>query len=30
MIQQAQVFKLKARGADGRPPWAYRHRLDGP
>ena len=29
MIQQGQVFKLKARGADGRPLWAYRHRLDG-
>ena len=29
MIQQGQVFKLKARGADGRPLWAYRYRLDG-
>lgn len=29
MIQQGQVFKLKARGADGRPLWAYRHRVDG-
>jgi hypothetical protein len=29
VIQQGQVFKLKARGADGRPLWAYRHRLDG-
>ncbi len=29
MVQQGQVFKLKARGADGRPLWAYRHRLDG-
>jgi integrase len=28
MVQQGQVFKLKARGADGRPLWAYRHRLD--
>jgi integrase len=29
MVQQGQVFKLRARGADGRPLWAYRHRLDG-
>ncbi len=29
MVQQGQVFKLKARGADARPLWAYRHRLDG-
>ena len=29
MIQQGQVFKLKTRGADGRPLWAYRYRLDG-
>ena len=29
MIQQGQVFKLKARGPDGRPLWAYRYRLDG-
>ena len=29
MIQQGQVFRLKARGADGRPLWAYRYRLDG-
>jgi hypothetical protein len=29
MIQQGQVFKLTARGADGRPLWAYRYRLDG-
>lgn len=29
MIQQGQVFELKGRGADGRPLWAYRHRLDG-
>ena len=27
--QQGQVSKLKARGADGRPLWAFRHRLDG-
>jgi integrase len=29
MIQQGQVFKLKARGADGQPLWAYRYRLEG-
>lgn len=29
MIQQGQVFKLKARGADGQPRWAYRYRLEG-
>jgi hypothetical protein len=29
VIQQGQVFKLKARGADARPLWAYRYRLDG-
>jgi hypothetical protein len=29
VIQHGQVFKLKARGTDGRPLWAYRHRLDG-
>ncbi len=29
MIQQGQVFKLKTRGADGQPLWAYRYRLDG-
>jgi integrase len=29
MVQQGQVFKLKARRAGGRPLWAYRHRLDG-
>lgn len=29
MIQQGQVFKLKAKGADGEPLWAYRHRLEG-
>ena len=29
MVQQGQVFKLKARGADGRRLWAYRHRLEG-
>ena len=26
MIQQGQVFKLKAKGADGQPLWAYRYR----
>jgi integrase len=29
VIQQGQVFKLTARGADGEPLWAYRYRLDG-
>jgi hypothetical protein len=29
VIQQGQVFKLKAKGADGEPLWAYRYRLDG-
>ena len=29
MTQQGQVFKLKMSGADGRPLWAYRYRLDG-
>jgi hypothetical protein len=29
MVQQGEVFKLKTRGADGRPLWAYRHGLDG-
>src|SRR2546425_346893 len=29
MIQQGQVFKLKAKGADGEPLWAYRYRLQG-
>ena len=29
MIQQGQVFKLKAKGVDGQPLWAYRHRLEG-
>lgn len=29
MIQQGQVFKLKAKGADGQPLWAYRYRLEG-
>jgi len=27
--QQGQVFKLKARGGDGQPLWAYRYRLEG-
>ncbi len=29
MWQQGQVFKLKARGADGQPLWAYRYWSDG-
>ena len=29
MIQQGQVFKLQAKGADGQPLWAYRYRLEG-
>ena len=29
MIQQGQVFKLTAKGADGEPLWAYRYRLGG-
>jgi hypothetical protein len=29
MWQQGQVFKLKARGLDGQPLWAYRYRLEG-
>ena len=29
MAQQGQVFKLKTRGADGKPTWAYRYRVDG-
>jgi integrase len=29
MIQQGQVFKLKAKGLDGQPLWAYRYRLEG-
>ena len=29
MIQQGQVLKLKAKGADGQPLWAYRYRLEG-
>ena len=27
MIQQGQVFKLKAKSADGQPLWAYRYRV---
>jgi hypothetical protein len=26
---QGQVFKLKAKGVDGQPLWAYRYRLEG-
>jgi hypothetical protein len=29
MIQQGQVFKLKAKGADVQALWAYRYRLEG-
>jgi hypothetical protein len=29
VIQQGQVFKLKAKAADGQPLWAYRYRLEG-
>ena len=29
MIQHGQVFKLKTKGADGQPLWAYRYRLEG-
>jgi integrase len=29
VIQQGQVFKLKAKGADGEPLWAYRYRVAG-
>jgi integrase len=29
MWQQGHVFKLKARGVDGQPLWAYRYRLEG-
>jgi hypothetical protein len=29
MSQQGQVFKLKTKGPDGQPLWAYRYRLEG-
>jgi hypothetical protein len=29
MVQQGQVFKLKAKGAEAEPLWAYRYRLEG-
>jgi catechol 2,3-dioxygenase-like lactoylglutathione lyase family enzyme len=29
MAQQGQVFKMRTRGADGKPTWAYRYRVDG-
>jgi hypothetical protein len=29
MIQQGQVFKLKAKGPEGQPLWAYRYRIEG-
>jgi hypothetical protein len=28
MIQQGQVFKLKTKGPNGQPLWAYRYRLE--
>jgi hypothetical protein len=28
MIQQRQVFKLKTKGPDGQPLWAYRYRRE--
>jgi integrase len=29
ITQQGQLIKLKTRGADGKPLWAYRYRVDG-
>jgi hypothetical protein len=29
MLQQGQVVKLKTKGADGKPLWAYRYRFQG-
>jgi hypothetical protein len=29
MVQQGQVIKLKTKGADSKPLWAYRYRLQG-
>src|SRR4029453_13311636 len=29
MAQQGQMLKLKTRGGDGKPLWAYRYRVDG-
>jgi hypothetical protein len=29
MVQHGQMLKLKTRGADGKPTWAYRYRVDG-
>jgi hypothetical protein len=29
MIQRSQVFKLRTKGPDGQPLWAYRYRLEG-
>ena len=29
MIQQDQLFKLEAKGAEGEALWAYRYRLEG-
>jgi hypothetical protein len=29
VIQHGQVFKLRTKGADGQPFWAYRYRFEG-
>jgi hypothetical protein len=29
MAQQGQMIKVKTRGAEGKPTWAYRYRVDG-
>jgi hypothetical protein len=29
MVQQGQVFKVKAKGTNGQALWAYRYRLEG-
>jgi hypothetical protein len=29
VVQQGQVLKLRTRGGDGKPRWAYRYRVDG-
>lgn len=29
MFQHGQVFRLKTKGSDGQPLWAYRYRLEG-
>jgi len=28
MFQQGQVFRLRTRGSDGNPRWAYRYRVE--